>query len=86
LLNGRVTDESGAVVPAAKVRINGPEIPARTVSTGADGVYAFTGLPPGSYSIAASAPHLAEPSGNDPYGTTLYTAAPASPLTPGGPG
>ncbi len=60
-LNGRVTDESGAVVPAAKVTIDGSGISARTVVTGADGVYSFIGLPPGNYSLAASAPQLAAP-------------------------
>jgi hypothetical protein len=58
-LNGRVTDESGAVVPTAKITINGPGISPRIVIAGTDGIYSFIGLPPGGYSITASAPQLA---------------------------
>ena len=52
-LNGRVTDESGAVVPAAKVTINRPGIPARTAVTGADGTFTLKGLPAGDYTLEA---------------------------------
>ncbi len=40
-LNGRVTDETGAVVPAAKVTINGAGISAQTIAADADGFYSF---------------------------------------------
>ena len=60
-LSGRVSDESGAVVPAAKVTLNGPQGFTKTAITGGDGTYALTALPPGSYSIAASAPQLVTP-------------------------
>ena len=87
-LSGRVTDESGAVVPAAKVTINGPGIPSRTVVAGADGLYSFIGLPAGSYSIAASAPQLAAPktdvtlrSGVQSINLELHVAATAAEVT-----
>jgi len=57
-LNGRVSDESGAVVPGAKVTLNGPQGLARTAASGGDGSYVFTGLPPGNYTVTASAPQL----------------------------
>jgi hypothetical protein len=60
-LSGRVSDESGGVVPAAKVMLDGPQKLARTTATGGDGSYSFTGLQPGEYSIAATAPQLTMP-------------------------
>jgi hypothetical protein len=58
-LRGQVTDESGAVVPGAKVMLTGPAGISRTTSSAAnDGAYAFTVLPPGGYTIQASAPSL----------------------------
>jgi hypothetical protein len=57
-LRGLVTDESGAVVPAAKVTVNGPSGLVKSTTTAADGVYSFPGLPPGNYSVTASAPDL----------------------------
>ena len=58
-LNGRVYDESGAVVPNAKVILSGPGRFTRTATSGADGTYQVSGLPPGDYSLAAQAPSLA---------------------------
>lgn len=57
VLRGQVTDESGAVVPAASVVLNGPS-GARTTKTGADGSYAFADLPAGEYTVRASGPQL----------------------------
>jgi hypothetical protein len=58
-LTGRVLDESGAVVPGAKIILGGPDgTPLMAVSAG-DGKYAFTGVAPGKYSVTASAPALA---------------------------
>lgn len=56
-LRGQVADESGAVVPAATVVLNGPT-GIQTTTTGVDGSYAFTDLPPGDYTLRASAPQL----------------------------
>ncbi|MCX6624768.1 MAG: carboxypeptidase-like regulatory domain-containing protein, partial [Acidobacteria bacterium] len=56
-LRGQVTDESGAVVPAATVVLNGPT-GTRTTKTGGDGNYVFIDLPPGDYTLRASAPQL----------------------------
>jgi Carboxypeptidase regulatory-like domain len=57
-LNGRVSDESGAVVPGAKITLNEPSGTGRTTVSSANGTYAFSGLVPGEYSITASAPLL----------------------------
>jgi len=54
-------DESGAVVPGAKIVLAGPGGFARTATSSADGSYAFRELPPGSYTLQASAPDLALP-------------------------
>jgi hypothetical protein len=57
-VNGRVSDESGAVVPASKVTLNGPQGLTRTAIAAGDGTYVFAGLPAGNYSVAAAAPDL----------------------------
>ena len=57
-LRGQVTDESGAVIPGAKVTLNGPSGLVKTTTSGNDGSYSFIGLSPGSYSIDAAAPEL----------------------------
>ena len=51
-------DESGAVVPGAKVTLSGAS-GSVTGTAANDGSYSFTGLPPGDYTVVASAPELA---------------------------
>lgn len=58
LLRGQVADQNGAVVPAAKVALNGPSGLVKTTTTGAGGEYSFRDLPPGDYTVTASAPSL----------------------------
>jgi hypothetical protein len=58
-LNGRVYDESGALVPGARVTITGSARFSKTVTSGGNGTYAITGITPGQYSMIASAPGLA---------------------------
>lgn len=58
-LRGQVTDQNGAVVPAAMVTLNGPSSSVKTMTTDASGSYLFTGLQPGDYAVTASAPSLA---------------------------
>jgi hypothetical protein len=58
-LRGRVLDESGAVIPGAKVALAGPGGFAKTATSAADGAYSFRDLPPGNYTVQASAPDLA---------------------------
>ncbi len=53
-LGGQVADESGAVVPGAKVTIG-----SRIATADNNGMYAVTGLAAGSYSVTAAAPDLA---------------------------
>jgi hypothetical protein len=59
-LRGVITDESGAVIPSAKVTANGPN-GAKSVNTGNDGSYTLAGLPPGDYTVEAAASGLALP-------------------------
>jgi hypothetical protein len=58
ILRGVVTDESGAVVPNAKVTLSGPAGAEKTVTSGGNGAYVFVGLTAGDYSVQASAPQL----------------------------
>jgi hypothetical protein len=60
-LRGQITDESGAVIPSAKVTLNGPSRLVKTATTVVDGSYSFLGLPPGDYTVLASAPELGLP-------------------------
>src|SRR5687768_15733578 len=57
-LRGFVTDQQGAVVPGATVTARGPNDIIKTAITDQSGFYSISGLPPGSYSVSASAPSL----------------------------
>jgi hypothetical protein len=59
-LRGLVTDQSGAIVPAATVRLIAPDLKSQTATSDSNGVYSFTGLAPGNYSVEASAAQLAQ--------------------------
>jgi hypothetical protein len=55
-LTGTVTDPSGAAIPNVAVTItNNDTAQSRTTTTGTDGIYKFTLLPPGSYKVRFSA-------------------------------
>jgi hypothetical protein len=58
-LRGQVTDQNGAVIPNARVTLDGPSGMVKTAATDDRGGYSFTELPPGDYSVKATAPNLA---------------------------
>lgn len=60
-LHGTVTDPTGAVIPNATVTITDPSGVFRTASSDRNGNYSFSQLPPGRYTLGASAPDLALP-------------------------
>ena len=56
-LTGTVTDMTGGIVPAATVVLTSTDTnQTRTATTGADGSYKFSLLPPGNYRARFSAP------------------------------
>jgi hypothetical protein len=56
-LTGTLTDPSGAVVPNVTVTLtNNATGQVRTLTTGSDGTYRFSLIPPGSYKVRFSAP------------------------------
>jgi len=51
-INGKVTDASGAVMPGVTVSISSPSMQGtRSDTTGTDGVYRFSAIPPGDYTV-----------------------------------
>ncbi|HYL36782.1 MAG TPA: carboxypeptidase-like regulatory domain-containing protein [Bryobacteraceae bacterium] len=59
-LHGVITDESGAVVPGARVTISNAAGPVKSAASRNDGSYSITGLTPGNYFVQASSPGLAQ--------------------------
>ena len=88
-VRGQITDESGAVIPGAKVVLRGPGGAVKTANAGADGSYSFAGLTPGEHEMQASAPELAMPrpirvtlrAGNQVLNLQLKVAATAQQVT-----
>jgi hypothetical protein len=67
-LRGLVTDETGGVVPAAAVTLTGSDGVERTAAADANGAYTFPSVPPGDYTLQASAPQLTQ---RQPQAVTL---------------
>src|SRR5580692_11378612 len=60
ILHGTVMDESGALVPGAKVTVSNAAGPVKTVTAGNDGGYSIAGLAPGKYTVQVTFPGLAQ--------------------------
>jgi len=60
-LRGQVTDESGALVPGAKVTLQPADGAPKTAIADGQGRYSFAPLPSGNYTVSATAPDLSTP-------------------------
>src|ERR1700727_3102657 len=60
-LRGQVTDETRAVIPGARVVLSGAAGFTLTATVDEKGSYTFDSVPPGDYSVQASAPQMAQP-------------------------
>lgn len=60
IIKGTVQDESGAVIPGAKVQATGPRGLVKSATTGADGSYTLSALPAGNYNVIATTPGLTQ--------------------------
>jgi hypothetical protein len=60
-LRGQVTDQAGALVPGAKVTLTGSGNRVQSATADGNAAYSFTGLTPGEYTLAGSAPDLVSP-------------------------
>jgi hypothetical protein len=60
ILKGQVADESGAVIPGAKVTASGPGGVVKSATTVSDGTYTLTGLAPGAWTLLAASPGLSQ--------------------------
>src|SRR6266516_3168379 len=58
-LRGTVTDDSGAIVPGAKITLTANSGTVNTAVAAGNGSYSFMGIAPGDYVAQASAPDLA---------------------------
>jgi len=58
-LRGQVTDQSGAIVPGAKVILTGASGEAKSAIAAKDGSYSFSNLALGDYTVQASSQNLA---------------------------
>ena len=55
-IRGTVTDNTGGTVASATVMLSGNSQTARTATSGANGVYTFTNVPAGDYTLAVTPP------------------------------
>ncbi len=74
-LRGTMTDDSGAVIPAATITLTGAGT-TKTAQTQADGTYVFQGLAPGQYTVHVTFPGFA------PVNTPVTIAAGGSLVVP----
>ena len=58
ILHGVVTDESGAIIPGAKVTVSNAAGPVKSATVTDDGNYSIPGLQPGKYTVQATSPGL----------------------------
>lgn len=57
-IRGQVADDSGAVIPGAKITAVGPGGAQKSSVAGDDGTYSITGLTPGGWTVTAASPGL----------------------------
>ena len=60
ILHGTVMDESGALVPGAKVTVSNAAGPVKSATSGDDGTYSIAGLAPGKYTVVATSQGLVQ--------------------------
>src|SRR5580658_7585947 len=60
ILHGTVMDESGALVPGAKVTVSNAAGPVKSAVSGNDGTYSIAGLAPAKYTVQAVSPGLVQ--------------------------
>ncbi len=72
VIRGQVSDESGAVVPRAKITVSAPNS-TKTAVADDRGFYTIRGLPPGDYEISASATELASQPARVSIGSSSLT-------------
>jgi D-alanyl-D-alanine carboxypeptidase len=77
-IRGAVNDDTGASVSNAGVALTGNGQAARSTTSGADGVYTFANVPPGSYALAVTPPpgYMIPPAGTVSVAVGAQTDAP----------
>jgi hypothetical protein len=62
-VTGNVKDTTGAIIPGATVTLTGDDGKTLQAQTGADGVYTFRGVAPGTYSVSAATKGMEQAAG-----------------------
>src|ERR1700689_5015526 len=60
ILKGTVMDESGALVPGAKITVSNAAGPVKSAVAGDSGAYSIAGIAPGKYTVQATSPGLVQ--------------------------
>src|SRR5450755_2207478 len=60
ILKGTVMDESGALVPGAKITVSNAAGPVKSAVAGDAGSYSIAGVAPGKYTVQATSPGLVQ--------------------------
>ena len=59
-VRGVITDESGALVPGARITVSNSAGPVKSATSASNGSYSVPGLAPGTYTVQASSPGLTQ--------------------------
>ena len=70
-VHGAVTDESGAVIPGARITVSNAAGPVKSAIATDNGSYSINGLTPGKYNVQATAPGLQQA---QPFAVDLTTS------------
>src|SRR6202162_3682356 len=85
VVQGTVSDSSGAVISDAKVTLTSNETQRKqTATSSSDGFYRFTGLAPGTYTLQAEAPNFSQQVLQNVIVNAEEPSGGTSPLSPGG--
>ncbi len=78
-IRGTITDHTGGNVASATLMLSGNSQTSRTTTSGTDGVYTFTSVPPGTYALAVTPPPGFSIGAAGPVSVTVTSGVQAKP-------